>query len=78
MRELAELGARLLVAVIAVVAVAWGAHLPKDHHQWPGASGTIMAAGIYFGALALVEAAGIYPRLAKFLIESFEKIRARL
>ena len=56
-RELMEIGVRWGVAFIALVAASEGFGLPVYVDRWPGASGSVAAAGLYFGALAAAEAA---------------------
>jgi len=77
-REIAELACRLAAAVIALIVVAFVFSLPTQHDQLPGAGGSIASAGVYFGALGLAEAAGIYPPLARFLLKAADRVRRGL
>ena len=56
-RELMQIGVRWAVAFIALLVATKGFGLPVEVERWPGASGSVAAAGLYFGALAAAEAA---------------------
>jgi hypothetical protein len=60
-RGLAETGTRCAGAFAALLAVSAACELPQQVDEWPGARGSILAAGIYFGFLAVVEATPFYP-----------------
>jgi len=55
-RELMQIGLRWGVAFIALVFATEGFGLSGNVDRWPGASGSVAAAGLYFGALATAEA----------------------
>lgn len=75
-RELMEIGVRWGVAFIALVAATNGFGLPVYVDRWPGASGSVAAAGIYFGALAAVEAwPRFYRRLAARIWRAVKRAR---
>jgi len=74
-RELMQIGVRWAVAFIALVAATNGFGLPEDVDRWPGASGSVSAAGLYFGALAAAEAA---PRFYRQIVARIWILRKRL
>lgn len=55
-RELMQIGARWAVAFMALVVVVNAFSLPKRVEHWPGAYGSVVAAGVYFGVLSAAEA----------------------
>ncbi len=64
-RELFQIGAHWAVAFLALMIATNAFGLPKHVEAWPGAYGSVAAAGLYFGALAAAEAA---PRFYRRLV----------
>lgn len=64
-RERLQIGVRWAVAFAALLVATQIFGFPSNLDRWPGASGSVAAAGLYFGALAAAEAAPqFYRRLA--------------
>jgi hypothetical protein len=76
--EIAAIAARFVLAAAALAVVATIFGLPQDQEHWAGAPGSTLAAGVYFGALTLAEAVGLYPPASQQLLRVFEKIQRRL
>lgn len=74
-RELIEIGVRWAVAFVALIAARVAAGLPAQSDSWPGRSGSVLAAGLYFGALAAAEA---WPRFYRYLVAQIWFIAKRL
>ena len=74
-QELADIGVRCAIALLALSTVKFLCGLPDPVDRWPGASGSIAAAGVYFSALAYAEGAGIYPPIVKFILKAAEEAR---
>ena len=73
--ELMQIGVRWGVAFIALIIATNSFGLPKRVEHWPGAYGSVAAAGLYFGALAAAEAA---PRFYWRLVVRIRWIAMRL
>lgn len=75
-RELMQIGVRWAVAFVALIVATKGFGLPVNVDRWPGASGSVAAAGMYFGALAAAEAAPrFYRRLAARIWRAVRRAR---
>jgi hypothetical protein len=67
-RAFAELGAGFAVSGVVLLLVAVLFRLPEQWDRWAGAPRSVGAAGCYFGMMAAAEAAGAFPRIAKWLL----------
>ena len=72
-REAAQVGARGIVAFSALIALSIVFGLPEQVWRWPGANGSVAAAGLYFALLAAAEATPLYPRLAAWILMVIER-----
>jgi amino acid transporter len=72
-REAALVGARGVVAFPALIALSVVFGLPEEVWRWPGASGSVAAAGLYFAVLATAEATPLYPHLATWILMAIER-----
>jgi len=74
--ELMQIGLRWGVAFVALLVATNGFGLPVYVDRWPGASGSVAAAGLYFGALAAAEAAPrFYRRLGAWVWRAVRRAR---
>jgi len=76
-RELFDLGVRCGTALIALAIVQMACSLPEDIGEWPGHSGSVLAAGLYFGGLAVLELTPFHRRMAILALQGIELLRKR-
>ncbi len=75
-RELADVGVRCAVAGLILQVVAGLSGLGERIGDWPGAPGSVAAAGVYFGTLAVLERTPVYAYGARRVLEVVEIVRA--
>lgn len=76
-RELIDLGVRCGTALVALAIVQVACGLPQDIGEWPGRSGSVLAAALYFGGLALLELTPFHRRMAILALRGIELLRKR-
>ncbi|TAK43388.1 MAG: hypothetical protein EPO27_15180 [Betaproteobacteria bacterium] len=77
-RELAEVGLRCGLAFMVLLAVSGASELPHRVNDWPGARGSVLAAGLYFGFLAIVETTPFYTWTVARALGATARLRQRL
>jgi hypothetical protein len=75
-RELAETGVRCLGALAALLLADALFQLPQELQAWPGARGSVAAAGVYFSLLAVAEKTPLYPKATEQMLALVALLRA--